>query len=153
MKKEIEQFNISPPPGISCWPKNECNALDDLEASMIGPEDTPYENGVFKLNIRIPDRYPFEPPQITFRTKIYHPNIDTAGRICLDILKMQPKGSWKPSLNLATVLTSIRLLLTEPNPSDPLMAEIANEYQFNKERFEESAKKWTKEYANQNSTS
>ena len=77
MKKEIEQFNISPPPGISCWSKNECNALDDLEASMIGPEDTPYENGVFKLNIRIPDRYPFEPPQITFRTKIYHPNIDT----------------------------------------------------------------------------
>ena len=66
---------------------------------------------------------------------------------------MQPKGSWKPSLNLATILTSIRLLLTEPNPSDPLMAEIANEYQFNKERFEENAKKWTKEYANSDSTS
>ena len=85
IKKEIEQFNISPPPGISCWPENECNALDDLEASMIGPEDTPYENGVFKLNIRIPDRYPFEPPQITFRTKIYHPNIDTGAYQLLNI--------------------------------------------------------------------
>ena len=77
MKKEIEQFNISPPPGISCWPKEELNALEELEASIIGPQDTPYENGIFKLSIRIPERYPFEPPQITFKTKIFHPNIDT----------------------------------------------------------------------------
>ena len=77
MKKEMQQFNCSPPPGISCWSKSESSALDELEASMIGPQDTPYENGLFRLNIRIPDRYPFEPPQITFQTKIYHPNIDT----------------------------------------------------------------------------
>ena len=81
MNKELDQFNSSPPPGISCWPKNECNALDELEASIIGPEDTPYENGVFRLSVRVPDRYPFEPPNVTFQTKIYHPNIDT-GMIC-----------------------------------------------------------------------
>ena len=184
MKKELDQFNSSPPPGISCCPKNECNALDELEASIIGPEDTPYENGVFRLNIRVPERYPFEPPNVTFQTKIYHPNIDTgrmltrgyrannlsldvpsiagyiqalqyfitAGRICLDILKMKPKGSWKPSLNIATVLNSLRLLLAEPNPFDPLMVDIANEYQYNKEQFVETARKWTKEYATTNST-
>ena len=69
------------------------------------------------------------------------------GRICLDILKMQPKGSWRPSMNLATVLTSVRLLLAEPNPLDPLMADIANEYQFNRQQFLETAKGWTKQYA------
>ena len=60
---------------------------------------------------------------------------------------MQPKGSWKPSLNLATVLTSLRLLLAEPNPFDPLMADIANDYQFNRQKFIETATNWTKEYA------
>ena len=76
MNKELDQFNTFPPPGISCWQKSESNALE-LEASIIGPEDTPYENGVFRVDIRIPDRYPFEPPNVTFHTKIYHPNIDT----------------------------------------------------------------------------
>ena len=76
MNKELEQFNSSPPPGISCWQKSESNSLE-LEASITGPEDTPYENGVFTLNICIPDRYPFEPPNVTFQTKIYHPNIDS----------------------------------------------------------------------------
>ena len=79
-------------------------------------------------------------------------NAILVGRICLDILKMQPKGSWKPSLNIATVLTSIRLLLAEPNPFDPLMADIANEYQFNRQQFLETAKKWTTEYANPNTS-
>ena len=60
---------------------------------------------------------------------------------------MKPKGSWKPSLNIATVLTSVRLLLSEPNPFDPLMADIANEYQYNRQQFLEMARKWTKEYA------
>ena len=60
---------------------------------------------------------------------------------------MKPKGSWKPSLNIATVLTSIRLLLSEPNPFDPLMADITNEYQYNRQQFIEMARKWTKEYA------
>ena len=63
---------------------------------------------------------------------------------------MQPKGSWKPSLNLSSVLTSLRLLLTEPNPADPLMADIANEYLFNRQQFLETAKRWTNEYANPN---
>ena len=76
MNKELEQFHSSPPPGISCWQKSDSNVLE-LEASIIGPDDTPYENGVFRLEIRIPDRYPFEPPNVTFQTKIYHPNIDT----------------------------------------------------------------------------
>lgn len=59
-----------------------------------------------------------------FITPIYHPNIDSAGRICLDILKTQPQGAWKPSLNISTILTSLQSLIAEPNPDDPLVAEI-----------------------------
>jgi len=135
----------SPPPGISCWAVGE--ALDQLEAQIIGVKDTPFEGGVFKLTITIPKRYPFEPPRVHFKTKIYHPNIDVAGRICLDLLKMPPTGSWKPALNLRTVLTSIQLLMTEPNPDDPLMTDIATEFKTNKTQFTATAKQWTKLHA------
>jgi ubiquitin-conjugating enzyme E2 T len=59
-----------------------------------------------------------------FVTPIYHPNIDSGGRICLDALKMPPTGAWRPALNLSTVLSNIQLLLAEPNPDDGLMADI-----------------------------
>ena len=65
-----------------------------------------------------------EPPKLRFLTPIYHPNIDSAGRICLDSLKMPPKGAWKPPLNLSTLLTTVQLLMSEPNPEDPLMTDI-----------------------------
>ncbi|RQM24920.1 hypothetical protein B5M09_002458, partial [Aphanomyces astaci] len=99
-----------------------------LDVEIQGPEGTPYEKGIFLLSITIPERYPFEPPKVQFVTPIFHPNIDNAGRICLDTLKMQPKGSWMPSVNLSTLLTTIRLLMTDPNPDDGLMPEIVLDF-------------------------
>lgn len=64
-----------------------------------------------------------EPPKVRFITPVYHPNIDAEGRICLDILNPPPKGAWKPSLNISTVLASIALLLADPNPDDGLVTE------------------------------
>lgn len=145
MKKELQMFEASPPPGISCWLKDD--KIHELEAKIIGSQGTPYEGGNFKLHINIPERYPFEPPQIHFVTPIYHPNIDDAGRICLDILKMPPKGGWKPSLNISTVLTSIQLLMAEPNPEDPLMTEVAEEVKYNKALFVKKAKEMTSLHA------
>ncbi|XP_014663782.1 PREDICTED: ubiquitin-conjugating enzyme E2 T-like [Priapulus caudatus] len=145
MKRELEMFVNRPPHGISCWPIGD--SLETLEAQIIGGEHTPYAKGMFKLSINVPERYPFEPPKIQFTTPIYHPNIDTAGRICLDILKMPPKGAWKPSLNLSTVLTSIQLLMAEPNPDDPLMAEISEEFKYNRQLFIENAQSWTRKHA------
>ncbi|XP_066911531.1 ubiquitin-conjugating enzyme E2 T-like, partial [Clytia hemisphaerica] len=113
-------------------------------------EESPYEKGVFQLDIKLTERYPFEPPSVKFITPIYHPNVDTAGRICLDLLKMPPKGSWKPSLNLSSLLQSIQLLVTNPNPDDPLMADIAQEFLTNKRLFNENAKSWTEKHALQN---
>lgn len=145
MKKELEMLITSPPFGISCWPKDD--RTDILEAQILGGNGTPYETGLFKLEIQIPERYPFEPPKVSFITPIYHPNIDTGGRICLDTLKMPPKGAWKPCLNICTVLTSIQLLMGEPNPEDPLMADISDEYKYNKTLYIEKAIQWTKRHA------
>ncbi|XP_075030289.1 ubiquitin-conjugating enzyme E2 T [Calonectris borealis] len=147
LKRELSLLTTEPPPGITCW-QNE-NQLDDLRAQILGGADTPYEKGIFNLEIVVPERYPFEPPKIRFLTPIYHPNIDSAGRICLDVLKLPPKGAWRPSLNISTLLTSIQLLMAEPNPDDPLMADISSEYKYNRQLFLLNAKEWTEKYASQ----
>uniref|UniRef100_A0A8C8SBK2 Ubiquitin-conjugating enzyme E2 T n=1 Tax=Pelusios castaneus TaxID=367368 RepID=A0A8C8SBK2_9SAUR len=147
LKREVLLMTTEPPPGITCW--QNTNRMDDLRAQILGSVNTPYEKGVFNLEVVVPERYPFEPPKIRFLTPIYHPNIDSAGRICLDILKLPPKGAWRPSLNISTLLTSIQLLMSEPNPDDPLMADISSEYKYNKEVFLRNAKQWTEKYASQ----
>ncbi|XP_066528567.1 ubiquitin-conjugating enzyme E2 T isoform X2 [Hoplias malabaricus] len=146
LKRELQLLTTEPPLGINlCSTEN----LQNLQAQIVGGSNTPYEGGVFELEINIPERYPFEPPQIRFLTPVYHPNIDSAGRICLDALKMPPKGAWRPSLNLSTVLSSIQLLMAEPNPDDPLMADISSEFKYNRAVYLEKAKNWTKKYATQ----
>ncbi|XP_020490751.1 ubiquitin-conjugating enzyme E2 T [Labrus bergylta] len=145
LKRELQMLSTEPPPGITCWHTEE--QIDDLRAQIVGGTDTPYEGGLFSLEIKVPERYPFEPPKIRFLTPIYHPNIDNSGRICHDALKLPPKGAWKPSLNISTVLTSIQLLMAEPNPDDPLMADISSEFKYNKQLFMEKAQKWTQEHA------
>ncbi len=85
-----------------------------------------YDSGGPRCNWPAVCRYPFEPPKVRFVTRVYHPNIDGEGRICLDLLNMPPKGAWKPSLNISTVLASIGLLLSDPNPDDGLVADIVS---------------------------
>jgi len=145
LKRELQMLSTEPPPGITCWQTE--GQMDDLRAQIVGGADTPYEGGVFSLEIKVPERYPFEPPKMRFLTPIYHPNIDNAGRICHDALKLPPKGAWKPSLNISTVLTSIQLLMNEPNPDDPLMADISSEFKYNKQIYLEKARKWTEKHA------
>jgi ubiquitin-conjugating enzyme E2 D/E len=140
--KDLEYFRINNDTNISAGPINETN-IKNWEAIIIGPSGSPYEGGKFKLNIIIPNDYPFKPPQITFVTKIHHPNISKTGEICIDILK----GQWSPALNIYKTLLSILSLLNDPNPNDPLVAEIASEYKNNKELFIQNAKKFTQKYA------
>lgn len=154
MQKELKLLLTDPPPSSS-FPHlshHSSFSLSSILAHIEGPEDTVYANGVFKINIQIPERYPFQPPIVTFATPIYHPNIDTGGRICLDILNLPPKGAWQPSLNISTVLTSILLLLTEPNPDDGLMCEASKEYKYNRQAFDQKARSMTEKYARAGAT-
>eukprot|EP00048_Salpingoeca_helianthica_P018045 m.240399 g.240399 ORF g.240399 m.240399 type:complete len:213 (+) comp23364_c0_seq1:12-650(+) len=127
--------------------------IDKLQASILGAAGTPYEGGEFRLELAIPAKYPFEPPKVRFLTPIYHPNVDNVGRICLDLLKMPPAGSWRPSQNIVTVLKSLQLLMAEPNPEDGLMADIASEYKYNRAQFMATAKEWVKKHASQQTAS
>jgi len=109
----------------------------------MGPEDSPFQGGVFFLDIHFPADYPFKPPKVQFTTKVYHPNINKNGSICLDILKDQ----WSPALTVSRVLLSISSLLTDPNPDDPLVPEIAHQFKTNKSAYESTAREWTTRYA------
>lgn len=83
-----------------------------------------YSGGVFNLELFLPDDYPMCPPRIRFLTRIYHPNIDRLGRICLDVLK----NNWSPALQIRTILLSIQALLGAPNPEDPLNEAVAKQW-------------------------
>ncbi|KAF8931003.1 Ubiquitin-conjugating enzyme E2 T [Dissophora ornata] len=151
MRKELRDLEISPPQGAICYPLND--NIVHLQAELNGPTETPYEGGTFKIEIHIPERYPFEPPRCQFLTRVYHPNIDDQGRICLNILKCPPKGTWGPAISITTMLMSLRILLANPNPDDPLLVEVANEFNENRELFNQKAREFTKRFAIENGES
>ncbi|GLJ54643.1 hypothetical protein SUGI_1173960 [Cryptomeria japonica] len=113
------------------------------QATIMGPAETPYSGGAFLLLLHFPKDYPFKPPKLTFQTKVYHPNINLNGSVCLDILKEQ----WSPALTVSKVLLSVCCLLADPNPDDSLVPEIAHLYKSDRARYEDTARAWTHKYA------
>mmetsp|Transcript_6563 Transcript_6563/g.20680 ORF Transcript_6563/g.20680 Transcript_6563/m.20680 type:complete len:88 (-) Transcript_6563:209-472(-) len=83
------------------------------------------------------------PPKVRFLTKIYHPNVDRLGRICLDILK----DKWSPALQIRTVLLSIQALMSAPNPDDPLNNEAADHWKKDERSALQQARTWNRQYA------
>jgi len=154
ISKELQTMISQPPENVSAGPKG--NDLHLWTATIVGPKGTPYEGGLFMLDVEFPIDYPFKAPKVSFVTRIYHPNINKNGAICLDILKDQ----WSPALTIGSVLLSICSLLNDPNPSifwfsnltlifvdDPLVPEIAHQYKQSKHAFEVSAREHTARFA------
>jgi len=141
IQKELLELGRDPPASCSAGPLSEDHY--NWQATIMGPEDSPYQGGVFFLTINFPENYPFKPPKVHFTTKIYHCNVNSNGAICLDILKDQ----WSPALTISKVLLSISSLLTDPNPSDPLVPEIAQLLHRDKEKHDATAKDWVRKYA------
>jgi len=139
--KETERLIADAVPGISAKPHEE--NLRYFDVDITGPEQSPFEGGVFKLELFLPEEYPMAPPKVRFLTKIYHPNIDKLGRICLDILK----DKWSPALQIRTVLLSIQALLSAPNPDDPLANDVAQHWKDNEPEAIAKAHEWTQKYA------
>ena len=143
LKNEIKNIESNPVANCSAGPIDKEN-LTLWEATIFGPNGTPYDGGVFKLKIMFTDEYPLKAPQIYFVTPIYHCNINSNGSICLDILK----DNWSPALTVSNVLLSICSLLSEPNPKDPLVPEIASLLIKNKKLHDAHARDYTLQYAN-----
>ncbi|KAK9767806.1 ubiquitin-conjugating enzyme E2 N [Basidiobolus ranarum] len=139
--KEIERLMLEPAPGISAIPHED--NLRYFDVVVEGPPQSPYEDGAFQLELFLPEDYPLSPPKVRFLTKIYHPNIDKLGRICLDILK----DKWSPALQIRTLLLSIQALLSAPNPDDPLANDVAQSWKDNEKLAITTAQEWTKQYA------
>lgn len=141
LQREFEEFLLDPPPNCSAGPK--ANNLYEWTASIAGPQGSPYEGGVFHLDVQFSRQHPFKPPKVTFRTRIYHCNVDNKGNICLDILK----DTWSPALTISKILLSITSLLTDCNPKDPVSPTAASQYLTNREEHDRIARIWTKRYA------
>ncbi len=141
LQSELKEIVNNPPANCSAGPVG-----DDMykwQATLMGPEGTPYHGGIFQLRIDFPTDYPFKPPRVVFDTKIFHCNINSSGGICLDILKDQ----WSPALTISKVLLSICSLMDEPNPDDPLRPEVAEMYKRNRKKHDTTARSWTEVYA------
>uniref|UniRef100_A0A4W6CNW8 E2 ubiquitin-conjugating enzyme n=1 Tax=Lates calcarifer TaxID=8187 RepID=A0A4W6CNW8_LATCA len=169
ISKELTDLSRDPPAQCSAGPVGE--DMFHWQATIMGPPDSPYQGGVFFLTIHFPTDYPFKPPKVAFTTRIYHPNINSNGSICLDILRSQwspaltiSKGKKHPAYDvnryrficrllnvppvfLSTVLLSICSLLCDPNPDDPLVPEIARIYKTDPVRYNKTAQDWTQKYA------
>ncbi|XP_033243586.1 ubiquitin-conjugating enzyme E2 D4-like [Drosophila miranda] len=140
IRKELAKMLSKPTEG--CTVELVDGSIYTWSAVILGPSNTPYEGGHFSLEIRFPLSYPFKPPMLTFRTKVYHCNIDN-GNICVDILS----SAWSPSLTVEKILLSIQSLLSDPNCDSPLNSAAAVMYKKDREQYDRLAREWTDRFA------
>ncbi|MCJ1276622.1 Ubiquitin-conjugating enzyme E2 L3 [Puttea exsequens] len=143
--KEYAELQKRPLDGMKISLPNEGD-MHQWQILIDGPKGSAYEGGVFNLRLSLPNEYPFKPPTLSFKTKIYHPNVtnDDKGSMCLGMLRAD---EWKPSSKIDAVLIFAKGLLMEPQPDDAVEGSIAREYKENRKEFLKNAKTWTKQYA------
>jgi ubiquitin-conjugating enzyme E2 D/E len=144
LMKELKQITDDPPALVSAGPAQDGTDIYHWQGTVFGPEGTPYEGGTFHMDIHFPTDYPFKHPKVTFKTKVFHPNISgSTGGICIDILS----SKWSPALTIQNVLLSVVSMLSDPNPDDPLSTEAARLYKNDRSKFNSTAREWTRKYA------
>ncbi|KAJ3016736.1 UNVERIFIED_CONTAM: hypothetical protein HDU68_012067 [Siphonaria sp. JEL0065] len=146
IQRELADLSNTPSDAFSAGPVSD-NDLLIWEAKLIGPATSAYQGGLFTVNLTFTNDYPFKPPKVKFVTKIYHPNVDEDGSICIGVLK---PDVWKPSNKINDILNSLILILDQPNPDDAIngaVAEVMNNPAGGKEKFEKTAREWVKKYA------
>lgn len=140
IQRDIKTLQNNPPEGISISVDDD--DIGNIKAIIIGPEGTPFANGIFRLTINFPMGYPDKPPNVKFVTPIFHPNISN-GNICISMLKTGGRDGWSPAYTLEKVLLSLASFLTDPNPDDPLNDEAADMYLDDYDTYAEKVRKMT----------
>ncbi|XP_034671846.1 ubiquitin-conjugating enzyme E2-22 kDa-like [Drosophila subobscura] len=118
--------------------------LTEMRAEIAGPPDTPYEGGKFDLEIKVDTAYPYMPPKIRFKNRLWHPNVCSAtGVICPDMLDK----NWTPAMSLRTVMLALQAMLADAELNNPLVVLVACQYINNYDQYWKTAEHWTKVYA------
>jgi len=123
-------------------PKN-CVMVPDPDGDLLNfkiiicPDEGFYKGGKFTFSFKVSQNYPHEPPKVKCETRVYHPNIDLEGNVCLNILR----EDWKPVLTINSIVYGLQYLFLEPNPEDPLNKEAAECLQSNRRAFEQNVRK------------
>ncbi|KAL7288859.1 ubiquitin-conjugating enzyme E2 L3-like [Trichogramma pretiosum] len=142
LQKELGDLRASSIKNFTNIQVDESNIL--TWQGLILPDNPPYNKGAFRIEINFPAEYPFKPPRINFKTKIYHPNVDEKGQVCLPIISAE---HWKPATKTDQVIQALIALVNDPEPEHPLRADLAEEFQRNKSKFIKNAEEYTKKYA------
>ena len=127
INKDLKDIQKNPLEGIYVELKDESNPFEWI-IYMEGPTETPFEGGVFKLEMKFPDNYPQMPPSLRFLSEFWHPNVYGNGNVCISIL--HPPGDdptsgelaserWCPTQSVDTILLSVQSMLSEPNMFSP----------------------------------
>ncbi|XP_036954205.1 ubiquitin-conjugating enzyme E2 L3-like [Acanthopagrus latus] len=141
LAKELEEIRKSGMKNFRNIQVEESNLLS--WQGLIVPDNPPYDKGAFRIEIIFPTEYPFKPPKITFKTKIYHPNIDEKGQVCLPVISAE---NWKPATKTDQVIQSLIALVNDPQPEHPLRADLAEEYSKDRKKFLKNAEEFTKKH-------
>ncbi|XP_066217315.1 ubiquitin-conjugating enzyme E2 L3-like isoform X1 [Saccopteryx leptura] len=142
LRRELEEIH-------KCGMKNSRNIQVDeanlltWQGLIVPDNNSPYGKGAFRIEINFPAEYPFKPQKITFKTKVYHPNIDEKGQVCLPVISA---GNWKPATKTDQVIQSLITLVNDPQPEHPLRADLAEEYSKDRKKFCKNAEEFTKKY-------
>ncbi|OWM72061.1 hypothetical protein CDL15_Pgr017944 [Punica granatum] len=121
------------------------DGMQEFYVDFRGPKDSPYQGGVWRIRVELPNAYPYKSPSIGFVNKIYHPNVDEmSGSVCLDVINQ----TWSPMFDLVNVFeVFLPQLLLYPNPSDPLNGEAAALMMRDKSTYEQRVKEYCERYA------
>ena len=113
------------------------NNIMDFEVEYTPDKDSFWYGGRYLFSFHFSDDYPNVPPKVMCKTKIYHPNIDYNGNVCLNMLK----DDWKPVSTGTSCVAGVYYLFVHPNPNDPLNHEVAKLMRENPEQFKQNVKK------------
>ncbi|KAM5225900.1 ubiquitin/ISG15-conjugating enzyme E2 L6 [Hipposideros larvatus] len=139
--KELEELQEKLPRYLQNLDSNDANVL--VWRVLFLPETPPYNLKAFNLCISFPGDYPLKPPTVTFTTKIYHPNVDSDGQVCLPIIS---KNNWEPHYRTYQVLDALSKLVNSPDLEQPVRVELADLLTQDPELFYKKAEEFTLQY-------
>nr|XP_006989703.1 ubiquitin/ISG15-conjugating enzyme E2 L6 [Peromyscus maniculatus bairdii] len=139
--KELEDLLEKLPPYLRDLSSDDANVL--VWHMLLLPDQPPYHLKAFRLQIDFPREYPLKPPTLKFITKIYHPNISEDGLVCLPLISIE---NWKPYTKTCQVLEALNMLVSRPNPEEPVRLELADLLTQNPEMFRQKAEEFTLQF-------